>query len=120
MERNLSYYMSLPYRIVITPDEEEGGYTLHCPELTGCITCAETLEQGLEMIDDAKMSWFTACLEEGITIPEPSHVDDYSGQFKLRIPKSLHKALAERSRQEGISMNQYCSYLLSSGVKRHG
>ena len=121
MEKNLSYYMSLPYRIVIIPDEEEGGYALHCPELTGCITCAETLEQGLEMIDDAKMSWFTACLEDGIPIPEPSHIDDYSGQFKLRIPKSLHKALAERSRQEGISMNQYCSYLLSSGVNSsHG
>jgi len=116
MEKNLDYYMNLPYRIMVVPDEEGDGYVLHCPELTGCITCAETLEQGLEMINDAKMCWFDACLEEGIPIPEPGHLDDYSGQFKLRIPKSLHKALAERSRQEGVSMNQYCSYLLSAGV----
>lgn len=40
-------------------------------------------------------------------------VEDYSGQFKLRIPRSLHRALAEYSQREGVSMNQYCVYLLS-------
>ena len=35
-------------------------------------------------------------------------VEDYSGQFKLRIPRSLHRALAEHSQREGVSMNQYC------------
>ncbi len=39
--------------------------------------------------------------------------NEYSGQFKLRIPKSLHKSLAEHSKTEGISMNQYCLYLLA-------
>jgi len=116
MEKNLDYYMSLSYKIEVIPDTEEGGYTLHCPELPGCITCAETLEHGFEMIEDAKKSWFAACLEDGIPIPESSSLSDYSGQFKLRLPKSLHKILAERSRQEGISMNQYCLYLLSSGA----
>ena len=45
-------------------------------------------------------------------------VMDYSGQFKLRLPRSLHKSLANRSRQEGISMNQYCLYLLAGGVNK--
>ena len=116
MNKDLTYYMGLSYRIEIIEDKEEGGYALRCPELRGCITCAETIEQGLAMIEDAKKCWFTACIEDGIPIPEPSDVDDYSGQFKLRLPKSLHKTLAERSRQEGISMNQYCLYLLSSGI----
>ena len=52
-------------------------------------------------------------MEEGISIPEPVSEEEYSGQFKLRIPKSLHRSLAEHARQEGISMNQYCVYLLS-------
>ena len=38
---------------------------------------------------------------------------DEGGQFKLRIPRSLHRSLAEHSQREGISMNQYCVYLLS-------
>ncbi len=57
--------------------------------------------------------WIEAALEEGIEIHEPDSLDNYSGQFKLRIPRSLHRSLAEHSKREGISMNQYCVYLLS-------
>lgn len=116
MIKNLDYYMNLPYRIEIVKEQEEGGYVLHCPELSGCITCGETIQEGLEMLEDAKKCWFTACLEDGVTIPEPTRLEDYSGQFKLRLPKSLHKQLAQRSSEEGVSMNQYCVYLLSKGL----
>lgn len=51
--------------------------------------------------------------EDCVEIHEPDSLEDYSGQFKLRIPRSLHRALAEHSQREGISMNQYCVYLLS-------
>lgn len=111
--KDLSYYMGLDYKIEIIPDTEEGGYALQCPELPGCVTCADTIQKGIDMLEDAKKAWITTCLEEGMEIPEPMNVDDYSGQFKLRMPKSLHKELAERSKAEGISMNQYCVYLLS-------
>ena len=36
-----------------------------------------------------------------------------SRQFKLRVPKALHKLLSQHAKQEGISMNQYCVYLLT-------
>ena len=116
MIKDLNYYMGLPYRIEIIREQEEGGYVLHCPELPGCITCGETVQEGLEMLEDAKKCWFTACLEDGVSIPEPTRLEDYSGQFKLRLPKSLHKQLAQRSSEEGVSMNQYCVYLLSKGL----
>lgn len=116
MNKSLDYYMSLPYRVEVIEDKVDGGYALHCPELRGCMTCAETIEEGFKMLDDAKRSWFEACLESDTPIPEPACVEDYSGQFKLRLPKSLHKLLAEKSSEEGISMNQYCVYLLSKGI----
>lgn len=62
---------------------------------------------------DAKREWIRVALEEGIEIYEPDSLENYSGQFKLRIPRSLHRSLAEHSQREGISMNQYCVYLLS-------
>mgnify|MGYP001003493923 CR=1 FL=1 len=65
------------------------------------------------MLEDAKKQWLIAAMESGYDIPEPNVLKDYSGQFKLRLPKSLHKQLAEKSKHEGISMNQYCLYLLS-------
>ena len=55
----------------------------------------------------------TAASGVAYAVPEPVTEDEYSGQFKLRIPKSLHKSLAEHSKAEGISMNQYCLYLLT-------
>ena len=120
MNKNLNYYMGLNYKIEIIRNEEDEGYAASCPELRGCITCADTIENVMTMIDDAKKSWFEACIEENIPIPEPSNLKEYSGQFKLRMPKTLHRLLAEKAKQEGISMNQYCLYLLSSPARVHG
>src|SRR5665647_1020591 len=111
--KNLDFYLGLNYKIEITKDEAEGGFVLSCPDLKGCIACANTIETGITMLNDAKKTWIEAALEYGTDIPEPSLIDNYSGQFKLRIPKSLHKELADHSKKEGISMNQYCLYLLS-------
>ena len=111
--KTLEYYLSLPYRLEIVPDTHEGGYVATYPELPGCITCADTLEQVVINALDAKRTWLEAAIEDGDKIQEPETIDNYSGQFKLRMPKSLHKQLAEQSKKEGISMNQYCLYLLS-------
>ncbi len=111
--KTLAEYMKLPYRIEIVPDIEECGYVVSYPELLGCMTCADTLEQAIKNAEDAKKEWLIAAIEEGLEIPEPVTLDDYSGQFKLRIPKSLHHSLAVHAKEEGISMNQYCMYLLA-------
>ena len=106
-------YMNLPYRMEIIPDKEEGGFVVSYPELPGCISCGETLEEAIASADDAKKEWLYAALEDGRDIPMPDNLNAYSGQLRLRMPKSLHKRLAIKSKEEGISMNQYCIYLLS-------
>ena len=118
--RNIEEYMALPYRMEIVPDPDEGGFVASYPDLPGCLTCGETIEAVVRNAEDAKRAWMTAALEEGVNIKEPDSLDAYSGQFKLRIPKSLHKTLTEHSRREGISMNQYCLYLLSKNDSLYG
>ena len=120
--KTLDYYLSLPYRMEIIPDMEEGGYTAKFPELPGCLTCAETIEELIRSASDAKRVWLTAALEDGIEIAEPQKESDlleYSGQFKLRIPRSLHRSLSVHAKEEGISMNQYCLYLLTKNDATH-
>ena len=120
--KNLDYYLSLPYSIEIIPDTEEGGFTARYPDLPGCITCAETLEEVITNAKDAKVAWLTVAIEDGIAIPEPGleqRLEAYSGQFKLRMPKSLHRSLSINAKKEGISMNQYCIYLLSKNDAEH-
>ena len=113
MVKTIDYYMNLPYRMEIVPDIEEGGFAVLFPDLPGCVTVGETIEDAVKNIIDAKRAWLEAELEMGAEIPEPDDLSSYSGQFKLRIPRSLHKQLAEHSKLEGVSMNQYCVYLLS-------
>ncbi len=120
--KTIDYYMKLPYHLEIIPDAEEGGYTAMYPDLPGCLTCAETPEEIVVSALDAKRAWLTAALEEGIEIAEPFDEDKlagYSGQFKLRMPKSLHRALALHAKMEGVSMNQYCNYLLATNDAMH-
>ena len=107
--KTIDYYMNLPYKLEIVPDLDEGGYIARYPELPGCITVGNSLEETVRNVLDAKREWLTAALEDGNTINEPISLEEYSGQFKLRIPKSLHRSLAEHSKAEGISMNQYHS-----------
>jgi len=111
--KKLDDYLKLSYRMEIIEDMDEGGFVVSFPELPGCLTCGETIEEAILNARNAKRVWIESALEEGIEINEPDHSKQYSGQFKLRIPKSLHRSLAEHSRKEGISMNQYCLYLLS-------
>ena len=68
-----------------------------------------------EKAEDAKKEWLATAMENGVRIAELVDMAKYSGQFKLCIPKSLHRRLAEHSK-EGVSMNQYCVYLLSKMV----
>lgn len=95
--KTIDYYMSLPYRIEIIPDAEEGEFTAWYPNLPGCLTCSATFDGILSNAKDAKKAWLTAALEDGIAIAEPTEepdVSDFSGQFRLRMPRSLHKRLA--------------------------
>ena len=71
--KTLDYYLSLSYRIVVTPgDVDEGGFVAVIPDLQGCFTQAETWAELGEMIEDAKRGWLEAALELGVEISEPS------------------------------------------------
>ena len=115
--KTVNEYMRLPYRMEIVSDKDEGGYVVSFPELPGCLTTGESLEEAIRNAEDAKRAWFTAALKDGVFIHEPQQLETYSGQFKLRIPKTLHRRLAMMARNEGISLNQYCVYLLSKNVE---
>lgn len=115
-KKDLEYYLALPYRVVLHP-AEEGGYVAEIPDLPGCLTQGETLEEAVSMIQDAKVCWLKSALEDGVEIPEPSEaLNEYSGRLNIRIPKSLHRILAERAKQERVSLNQYINYQLARGV----
>jgi antitoxin HicB len=67
--KDLAYYLSLPYTIELTPDED-GYWFAQIPLLRGCMTNGENQTDALEMIEDAKRAWLTTALALGWPIPE--------------------------------------------------
>ena len=51
--------------------------------------------------------------EDTITLEEYKVQREYSGKLMLRIPKELHKQLAEAAKENGVSLNQYALYKLA-------
>jgi len=119
-KKTLEYYMALPYRVEVYPEEDDSGYTARIPDLPGCMTCADTLDELWDMIEEAKELWLEVAIEDGDYIPEPRPVEvhEYSGKFLTRIPRSLHRQLAQRAKAEGTSLNQLVLSLLAEGAGR--
>lgn len=114
--KKLVYYQKLPYRLEIIPDTKEGGYAARYPQLNGCITCGDTLDEVLRNAEDAKTAWLETAIEHGDHIPLPEDDSKLSGQFRIRLPRSLHRELSEQAQREGVSMNQYCLSVLSAAA----
>ncbi len=112
-DKDFEYYLSLPYKIVLYPSPE-GGYAIEIPELSGCLSQGQTVEEAMFMIEDAKRAWIDIALQDGEFIPEPDSINNYSGKLNIRIPKSLHQSLAERAKQEKVSLNQFIVHKLSA------
>lgn len=115
----LEYYIGLQYPFNVHADPD-GGYVVVFPDLPGCMTQAEDLEELAPMAEDARTGWIETEYELGHDIPLPSHPEGYSGKFNLRLPRWLHRALAESAEREGVSLNQYVVSLLSRGTPRPG
>lgn len=111
----LEYYLGLhyPFRVLAG---EGGDYVVTFPDLPGCVTQADTIEEIGPMAEDARRLWIETEYEAGEEIPLPSTPAEYSGRFNVRLPKSLHRRLAEMAEDEGVSLNQLMTSLLSAGT----
>ncbi len=113
-QKDLAYYLSLPYTFQIRRIEDEGdiSYWANVKELDGCHTAADTWQEAYSELEEVLKAHIEIKLEHGDPIPEP--VDqNFSGKFNVRVPKTLHKQLSIMAEEEGISLNQYILHKLS-------
>jgi len=114
-DHSLDWYLDQPYPYLVMPDPD-GGYVIRFPDLPGCMTQVETADEIAPMADEIRALWIETAFDEGIDIPLPSGSNEYSGKFIVRVPRSLHRALAETAEREGASLNAYVTTLLARGV----
>jgi antitoxin HicB len=111
----LKALLKLEYPLRIEPDPD-GGYVADYPDLPGCVTVGETLEEIAMMAEDARETWITGVFKAGKPIPLPHSNAAFSGQFRLRLPKTLHRKLSERADSEGVSLNTLAATLIAEGL----
>lgn len=65
--------MKLYYPALFIP--YENGYTVEFPDLPGCVTQGDSLEDAFEMAEDAACGWILTSIEDGEDIPSPTKID---------------------------------------------
>ncbi len=101
------------YSVNIVYSEEDEGYIATIPEFPGLSAYGETPEEAIEEAQIALKGFIEVFKEDGCRLPTPQTLESYSGQTRLRLPKSLHAKLSKQAEREGVSLNTYMVQLLS-------
>jgi antitoxin HicB len=115
-QQTLDDLQALDYPVKIEFDAEEKVYTAEFLDLPGCSADGDTVEEAYRLAIEAKDQWLRTTLEQGLEVPRPSKTLDYSGRILVRMPSSLHAALADKAHLYQASLNQYIVQLLASAA----
>lgn len=101
------------HSISVQWSETDKGYIATVPELPDLSAFGTTEEEAVKELLIVKKAYLEVLKEDGEAIPEPDFLVPFSGQTRLRLPKSLHQSLASEAKREGVSLNTYIVQLLS-------
>ena len=104
---------SYPFTIRPLSEEDGGGFAIEYPDLPGCISDGETPVEALQQGSDAVRAYLRICIKHGDAVPKPSAA---SGQWRQRVPRSLHSRLVAKARQEGVSLNTLVTTMIAEGL----
>jgi len=111
------------YAHVVAPlsEEDGGGYMITFPDLPGCMSDGDSLDEVLLNGRDAFNSWIAARVDMKLPVPEPTRYSEEGKPVKFvqRLPRSLHISLQARARAEGVSLNTLVLTLIAEGLGRH-
>ncbi len=98
--------------------DEGGGFLIEFPDLPGCVSDGETVEEAIANGADAVDTWIATAVNAGDPVPEPGGLASLSGRWLQRVPRTLHARLAARARQEGVSLNTLVTAMIAEGLGR--
>lgn len=94
-----------PFTIRHLTKDDGDGYLIEFPDLPGCISDGETIEEAITNGYDALLCWIEAAQKTGRDVPKPGELEKQSGKWVQRVPKSIHLRLVKKAEKEGVSLN---------------
>jgi len=107
------------YSFVIQWSDEDGEYVATCPEFPGLSAFGEDEEEAIREGKTALEGMIQAYKKKNIPLPVPRKEEHYSGQFRVRIPKSQHRQLSEMARDDNVSLNTMVIIAIARLVEAH-
>lgn len=95
------------YTYRVTWSAEDGEFLATCAEFPSLSWLASSQIEALQGLENLLSDVLADMEEQGEQAPQPFADRSYSGRFNLRIGESLHRELAIRAAEDGMSLNQY-------------
>lgn len=83
------------YPIFIEPGSDDSAFGVVVPDLPGCFSAGDTLDEALVNAREAVAVWLETILDNGGTIPQPKRIDDYLKNYRKWIPSIVEIDLAD-------------------------
>jgi len=123
------------YPIAIEPRTERSDYGVVIPDLPGCFSAGETLEEAIAGAEEAGLAWIDAALDAGEAVPPPSTLEairatpEYAGwilsvltidpaalddtveRVNVTLPRRVLRRLDEDARAAGETRSGYIAKL---------
>lgn len=93
---------------VVNYGDGDLGYEVVFADFAEVIGVGDTIDEAIEEAYYNLDTYLEYCEEKNISIPSPSvskSLNDFSGKITVRLPKSLHRDIAEYADCDGMSIN---------------
>jgi len=87
--------------------EEDQLHIAYCLEFPSLMAHGKTPEIAFKEIQTVVKESLKWLKEKKEPIPVPLSLKPYKGNLTLRIPPEVHREIAKKSAEEGVSINQY-------------
>ncbi len=101
------------YSQFVAWSSEDRQYVATCPELGHLTALADTEEDAVHELKVAIDLVLEDMAESGEAPPARFELAAHSGQFRVRLPRTLHARLVWQAQVEGVSLNTLVCSLLS-------
>lgn len=103
------------YQFTVRPlsKAEGGGYLIEFPDIPGCMSDGETVEEAIANGREALRDCIAVLREAGRAVPKPS-VE--AAQWRQRLPRTLYAKLTQQAEAEGVSINSFVMAIIAEAI----
>ena len=123
------------YPVAIEPGTDTTAFGVVVPDLPGCFSAGDTLDEAMTAVEEAAAAWVDCALDQGLPIPTPSSLealrcderytgwifgvvtldpaalDDTTERVNITLPRRVLKRLDVQARAAGESRSGYIAQL---------